>query len=67
MSLYPKDRMPFLKDWGIANLDKIAFSDYGNGLITLSNLCRRLAENTNLPYVTEEQALNEFQICGWLR
>lgn len=65
MAKYPNDRIPFRKDMSVAVHDRKAFSSYSLGLITIENLCRKLAENNNLPSVTREQALNEWKICGW--
>lgn len=65
MERCPKDRIAFLRTTYAADLDKKAFCDYLHGSISLKTMCERLASNNNLPYVTEEQALNELRICGY--
>lgn len=62
---FPSDRIPFLSDDKAASEDRKAFSAFNSGTLLINGLCRKLAENNNLPFVTAEQALNEYKITGW--
>lgn len=62
---FPPDRIAFLPTNTAAVGDKAVFAAYKQHKISIAMACRTVAENNNLPWVSREQFLNEFDICGW--
>lgn len=62
---FPKDRIPFLPSANAVHNDKFVFQKYKEKRIGLGLACRMMAENNGLAWVTIEQFLNEYDICGW--
>lgn len=62
---FPPDRIAFLPNSQAATKDKVVFSEYRNGVITIALACSRIAENNGLPWVSREQFLTEYNMTGW--
>lgn len=60
-----KDRIRFSNGNASVNMDKKSFEEYAQGKIPLDTLCRRLEISNDLPVVTAEQALKEYEMTGW--
>lgn len=67
MKIYPRDRIAFIKYGGAPDDDKAAFHAYVEGRMNLDDLCKIVAKNNQLPYVTHEQMINELVITCWLK
>lgn len=64
---FPPDRIAFLRrNWDAAGEDRKSFAMYMCGQIDLSRLCIEIAQHNRLDYVSEEQALNELKLIGWV-
>lgn len=65
---FPSDRIAFLrKNDYVARLDKIVFEEFRNKEITITEACRRVAQNNNLKEVKPEAFMNEFKSLGYAR
>lgn len=64
---FPSDRIAFSQNSTAAIEDAASMKAYVEGEITLTMLCRCFERNNYLPKVTEEQALNELKITGWIK
>lgn len=64
---FPIDRIAFKKgDWNAAVDDQREFNRFMQGEISMDTLRRLVKENNHLPYVTEQQMLNELKETGWI-
>lgn len=64
---FPSHKIAFQKgDWNVAVDDQREFDRYRHGEISLQTLCKLVKENNHLPYVTEQQMINELKETGWL-
>ena len=63
---FPPDRICFAQHQSAADEDSRAMRQFIHGEISMPRLCRVIAKNNYLDYVTEEQMLNELKITGWL-
>ena len=65
-TFFPKDRIAFFNSIKAVNADMVAFGLYANGALTAKGLAMKLAKNNYLESVTEEQAVNEARMLGWI-
>lgn len=64
--IFPPDRIAFLKNFDyVARMDKATFEAYRKKQITITEACRQIASNNNLPEVSQEAFLNEFRMLGY--
>ena len=63
---FPPDRIAFYHGDNAALEDALNMRRCAKGEITLPMLCRLLERSNYLEVVTEEQAINEMKITGWL-
>ena len=64
---FPANRIAFQKgDRNAAVDDQREFNRFMQGEISMDTLRRLVKENNHLPYVTEQQMLNELKETGWI-
>lgn len=63
---FPPDRIAFHHSEFTATEDALNMRRCAKGEITVQMLCRLLERSNYLDDVTEEQAINEMKITGWL-
>lgn len=62
---FPPNRIAFYQSESVAAMDAAIFQRYKEKRITLTVARYSIASNNFLSEVTEEQFLNEFEICGY--
>ena len=63
---FPSDRICFAQHQSAADADARAMRQFIHGEISMPRLCREIAKNNYIDFVTEEQMVNELKITGWL-
>ena len=64
---FPSDRIAFRSSVDSAKKDASTFKSFSSGHLPISMAVECIRKNNHLPYVTEEQFLNEYRICGYDR